>query len=82
MSCDKYFYKRLHTTSSTDAGMALARKLACIISVQVQDVKEVVEEIENDVTVANINNDRGNARVGGYTLQETKDGMTRKKKTV
>lgn len=53
----------------------------CLLSVQVRDVKDIVEDVENDVIVSNIDYDgKGQAWVAGYTLQETRVEMKERKK--
>lgn len=84
--CRKNLFEWLHIISSTGAGMTLPQKktdMYTILSVQVQYVKEMVENIFNDVMVAHIDYDsKGNSHVGGYIFQETKDRMKMRKKTV
>lgn len=68
------FYERLQYIASTETGKGRARQQPVLLSRHVQDIKKIIEDIRNDVMVANIDFDgKGDARVAGYTLQEMRD---------
>lgn len=79
----KAFYERLKYIASTETGKGRAYQQAVMLPRHMKDVKNIIRDISNDVMVANIDYYRkGDARVAGYTLQETRDEMKESRTTM